>query len=358
MHETVYENTELSFNHHDLTSQCISPARPGNTSIDKQFVRHNLLLDFALRCGITNAEIEGHQVPITPKKEPRRSIVATVKDSLTRNDGPKNETKPPPGGDEAKIKKNREARRMVAQELYDTERNYVKLLGYVLEEYKDKLDKSGLISETECHQIFGNLPDLHEIHGELEQQMNETMQAWSDDTLIGELIASFSSKFLTHYPPYINYLDRSLQLIKDIQESNNKFKAFLRSILCRATYSRQDLSDLLSLPVQRLPRYGLLLGELRKKTEGMDPHHPDIEHLESAIQQIKKVTSSINSAKGQTDNHYNMFEIFNEIADCPHSVVSSQRQFKLRFNCTVADNSRELGTKMGEKLCMLFFKYV
>ena len=163
-------------------------------------------------------------------------------------------------------------------------------------------------------------------------------------------------KFLNFYPPYINYLDRSLQMIKDIQESNNKFKAFLRSILARATYSRQDLPDLLSLPVQRLPRYALLLRELQKKTEGMDATHGDIEHLDRAIQQIKKVTCQINSAKGQTDSHYNMFEIFNEIQDCPHSIVSAQRQFRFRFNCTVADSSKELNTKMGEKLAIFFFK--
>ena len=69
--------------------------------------------------------------------------------------------------------------------------------------------------------------------------------------------------------------------------------------LSQATYSRQDLSDLLSLPVQRLPRYALLLGELRKKTEGVDPTHPDINHLDTAIQQIKKVTRQVNSAKVQ-----------------------------------------------------------
>ena len=132
----------------------------------------------------------------------------------------------------------------------------------------------------------------------------------------------------------------------------------MRTILSRATYSRQDLSDLLSLPVQRLPRYGLLLQELRKKTEGMNPNHADIEHLESAIQQIKKVTCQINSAKGQTENHMNMFEIVNQIENCPPNVLSSQRVFRLRYNCVVADNSKELGTKMGEKLCILFFKSV
>ena len=350
MHETVCENTELSFG--ELSSHMISPGRAANTSIDKNSIRHMILLDFAKKCGITNAEIEGCETNDTPKK-PRRSLVNAVKEGFTKTQNPPESTDKK---DEEKIRKNREARKMVAQELYDTERNYVKLIGYVIKEYKEQLEDGQLISDTECRQIFGNLPDLRDLHAELEHEMSKKIQSWDTDTRFGELIASYCSKFITHYPPYINFMDRSLLLIKEIQESNTKFKAFLRTVLSRATYSRQDLSDLLSLPVQRLPRYGLLLSELKKKTAGMDPNHPDIEHLESAILQIKKVNQEVNSAKGQTDNHYNMFDIFNEIIDCPHHIVSAQRQYIFRFNCTVADNSKDLGTKMGEKICILFFK--
>ena len=51
-----------------------------------------------------------------------------------------------------------------------------------------------------------------------------------------------------------------------------------------------------------------------------------------------------------------MFEIVNEIENCPPSVLSSQRHFELRFNCTIADNSKELNTKHGEKLTIILFK--
>ena len=78
------------------------------------------------------------------------------------------------------------------------------------------------------------------------------MNSFSTDTKVGELVASYSARFSETYPPYINYLDQSLQLIKDIQERNYKFKAFLRSILAQQAYSRQGLCDLLSLPIQEM----------------------------------------------------------------------------------------------------------
>ena len=143
-------------------------------------------------------------------------------DELTKSDGKKDE--------DIKISKHREARKLVAHELYDTERNYVKLLGYVLEEYKSKLEESQLISNTDCKQIFGNLPELKNLHNELEQEMGSVMQNWDEETQMGALIASYCSKFLTHYPPYINFLDQSLQLIKELQDRNQNKIFYLAAL--------------------------------------------------------------------------------------------------------------------------------
>ena len=46
--------------------------------MDKHLKRVTLLLDFAKKCGITNAEIEGHQDKKPTKKE-RKSLINTVK---------------------------------------------------------------------------------------------------------------------------------------------------------------------------------------------------------------------------------------------------------------------------------------
>ena len=212
MTETYYENTEISMT--DISSaQFNSPQRPANTTMDKHAIRHTLLLDFAMRVGITNAEIEGCTTGSkgTPKKE-RKSLVAAVKEGLGKGaesgksdrDGGKAEDEK-----EEKVTKNRQARKMVAQELFDTEKNYVKLLGYVIEEYRDKLDHSGLISHTECGQIFGNLPDLRNLHVELEMNLSQTMLSWSDETRIGELMASYCTKLglpiLFYYDKFLNF---------------------------------------------------------------------------------------------------------------------------------------------------------
>ena len=45
--------------------------------------------------------------------------------------------------------------------------------------------------------------------------------------------------------------------------------------------------------MQRLPRYILLLQELRKQTEKFNPSHDDLGNLQMAIKGIKDVTATV-----------------------------------------------------------------
>ena len=49
--------------------------------------------------------------------------------------------------------------------------------------------------------------------------------------------------------------------------------------------------------MQRLPRYILLLQELRKQTEKFNPGHDDLGNLQMAIKGIKDVTATVSPAK-------------------------------------------------------------
>eukprot|EP00026_Physarum_polycephalum_P008411 Phypoly_transcript_08494.p1 GENE.Phypoly_transcript_08494~~Phypoly_transcript_08494.p1 ORF type:complete len:151 (-),score=16.88 Phypoly_transcript_08494:457-909(-) len=52
------------------------------------------------------------------------------------------------------------------------------------------------------------------------------------------------------------------------------------------------------MPIQRLPRYLLLLKELRKHT---DPDHPDYVHLTSALSGLDELTKTLNEAQRERD---------------------------------------------------------
>lgn len=244
----------------------------------------------------------------------------------------------------------------VASELFTIEGNYVKSLEFLTTEYKKPLEDKGIISHTECKQIFGNLDDLLLLHRKVEAEMAAIVNQWSSSSQMGAFIMTHFDQFELVYPPYINYLDNAQKMIKELEGSNQRFNAFCRARLAKGSYNRQSLSALLSLPFQQLPRYILLLDSLLKSIKKFNEHHDDIPNLQNAIAGIKKVTATVNDKKQQADDHLAMFDIFSQIENAPNQIISAQRHYQFRFNCTAVDSSNKLGIAKGTKLCMLVFR--
>ena len=57
------------------------------------------------------------------------------------------------------------------------EKNYVKLLNYLIDEYQAPLERNKLISKTEVKQVFGNLIEILPLHKALEADMATVIQA-------------------------------------------------------------------------------------------------------------------------------------------------------------------------------------
>lgn len=67
-----------------------------------------------------------------------------------------------------------------------------------------------------------------------------------------------------------------MSLLKHLKERNGRFKEFLLAIKKNVGYNNLDLEDYLIKPVQRLPKYVLLLKLLLKKTPN---DHPDYKNI-------------------------------------------------------------------------------
>lgn len=68
----------------------------------------------------------------------------------------------------------------------------------------------------------------------------------------------------------------------------------------------------------------LFLTDILKHT---DKSNPDYSALEASISCIKKVMTYINEDKRKTERQLAIFDIFNEIDNCPAHLVSSHRSF-------------------------------
>jgi hypothetical protein len=84
-----------------------------------------------------------------------------------------------------------------------------------------------------------------------------------------------------------------------------------------------DLESMLIQPVQRLPRYKLLLQELFKNTWDT---HPDYADLTRALTKISGVTEYVNNKKKEAESTRKLIEIQHQLIGSPDTVVAEYRR--------------------------------
>ncbi|KAH0949346.1 hypothetical protein HN011_009987 [Eciton burchellii] len=252
------------------------------------------------------------------------------------------------------IRKKLSQRHRVFLELIETENNYVGILNTIMTLFKLPLENligSGkeLLNSTELKIIFGNFPPIYDVHKQLLEALRCTIAHWTEDVSIGQIFLKLESDLVKAYPPYINYFENTKRMLEKCDQNKPRFHAFLKNCQTLPECGRQSLKELLIKPVQRLPSISLLLNDILKHT---NKNNPDYNALETSISCIKKVMAYINEDKRKTERQMAMFDIFNEIENCPPHLVSSHRTFVNR--CDVIEITETLSGR-GDHLVLFLF---
>lgn len=102
---------------------------------------------------------------------------------------------------------------------------------------------------------------------------------------------------------------------------NSKFFQFQQKM--RKKFKNLGLTDLIIMPVQRIPRYKLLLQEIVKRTES---DHPDFNGLKEALALIEQVNAENNETLKDFDARMRVLCVMNEIEKAPN-LASPARRF-------------------------------
>lgn len=195
-------------------------------------------------------------------------------------------------------------RRMVAQEIFDTERKYVDDLKLVREIFLRPMRERGLLKDTDIRALFGNLEELISINSVILGELVELMKNWGPKTLIGPLFVQ-TAPFLKSYMPYCSNYQHALQTLNRLR-GQERFMQFLGRAESDPRCCGLQLVSFLITPVQRIPRYELLLRELRKTTRVEDP---DYEQLSSALQALKGIAEFVNEGIRTYERSERVFRI-------------------------------------------------
>lgn len=197
----------------------------------------------------------------------------------------------------------------VMLEIVETERSYVNSLKVVMESFVMALRQQQLMDELELNRqhvkaIFSEIEVLFNFQRFLLEQL-EKKQPLNFYTNYGEVFVKMPD-VLKVYTVYVNNFDQSLSTLKEL----SKNKAFVDWLRKRENDQKVHLDNLLITPIQRIPRYVLLLQDLLKYTR---KHNADFEQLKTALKLIKETADIINSRKRVADQSNEVFRIHKQV---------------------------------------------
>jgi hypothetical protein len=142
------------------------------------------------------------------------------------------------------------------------------------------------------------------------------------------------------YADYVNKFDAAMEVYKECIQ-NKAVADFLRDCMTRAN-TRLDLPSFLIMPVQRMPRYQLLLKELLKFTP---ESHVDHQNLKEAADAVTEVNVYINRKKQEQDNRLKIVALQEMIKSAvPLLLVAPHRLFVRQGPLLVKRNNEPSST--------------
>ncbi|KAJ3065586.1 hypothetical protein HDU98_011068 [Podochytrium sp. JEL0797] len=214
----------------------------------------------------------------------------------------------------------------IAAEVLSTERTYVNELKTLVSLYADPLER-GILGSADMAALFANLKSVFHLLPNLERALQ------SPDQPLGSIFNE-AAPFFKMYSAYYNNFDTANEMVMHLEQLAasgtgqlqsplkstalsmtslssahstlssrrtlaKKFKNLVKIAKTSPSHTQISLQSYLILPVQRLPRYKLLVDQLLESTP---IHHPDRADLKSAAAAIRACVAECNDKKRETEH--------------------------------------------------------
>ncbi|XP_072378772.1 rho guanine nucleotide exchange factor 17 isoform X1 [Diabrotica undecimpunctata] len=188
-----------------------------------------------------------------------------------------------------------DTRTHVVVELFDNEKSYVESLRIMITEYLEPLkspDNVNLLDGHLVNEIFYQIPELYSHHQHFLTELQKRLEQWDIKQKVGDVFLEMftNTAVIESYTNYVNNWKRAREIIKNAQQSKPAFSRFLE-VTARQNSGKLTIDSLLIKPIQKFPKYELLLQRIIKHT---DESHPDHNLLLAAQSQVHEQLLKIN----------------------------------------------------------------
>ncbi|KAI9164447.1 hypothetical protein H9P43_008298 [Blastocladiella emersonii ATCC 22665] len=209
-----------------------------------------------------------------------------------------------PGGAANSAARNRSR---AVHELLSTEQTYVDMLSalvdLVLKPLREALaatngggtiGKRGSLgySADDLSKIFGNVEEILGLHVTLLAGLRERYSLWTSDSKISDIFLTIVP-FFRMYQLYMSRYATAMATLARCRKVSSDLAKVIAHAESHARFKGLTVLSFLILPIQRIPRYILLLDNLAKYT---DESHPDSADLKRCVAEVKKIADQINEA--------------------------------------------------------------
>lgn len=245
-------------------------------------------------------------------------------------------------------------RSKVATEMLTTEQSYVGSLRRVVELFIVPLRDKGneqVITAEERKALFSEIEVILGLNSSLLSELEERMAQWSFDQCLGDIFKQFTS-FLKVYTSYINNFDNSITTLAKLKQSNANFSAYLSYAESRKECNGLQINSFLVMPVQRIPRYVLLLKDFLRHTP---EDHDDHANVNKALADMQQVAAYIEKKKEEAENIYHIMAIQDSLVGKFNTIVVPGRKYKFEGALSEAVvSSKRTKRKTEGYYCFLF----
>ncbi len=210
----------------------------------------------------------------------------------------------------------------IVAEILETERRYVHDLVLLQHLFRNPFfstlhDGENVLTREEFETVFSNSETLLHLNSQFLEELSVC-----DSRAVGGVFLQYAPMFKL-YSAFCAGLSRAFETIK-VLRARPASAAILALVEKLPDLRRLQLESFLSLPMQRVLRYVLLLETLDKNT---DDDHPDKAAVHAALAKLRLIAAGVNESVTVLDRAHRLVELKRALSDCPFEVVTPARRF-------------------------------
>ena len=223
----------------------------------------------------------------------------------------------------AKAQKRAARRLKILEEILLSERKYVQSLLSLMKVYLVPLrtvaempaGKGQIFTHADLDAVFLNIDMITKVNEHFLQELEAELQLrqgrW-EDVQYGEIIKRGARQFKGCYTRYVTHYDAAEAHLQKLKESDKDKHRYLEVCKTHPDAGGLDVRSFLIQPVQRVPRYRMLLEDLLKHT---DADHADEAPLRESLSRVCEVAMHINEEKRHLDGIEQMRQLIGRFAN-------------------------------------------